>query len=156
MLSLWANWLQLNSQLNSPGVSFWLYRTYITDTSLNPVVQLSTSYVKSFEIDNLPNREKTDRKGENLSLPVVKKYSQKKIGFWRNYIEFDIRMIVHTQAISSHSYLKPLWENILMRAHESQWEATLNCPWMGSVWKWGRQRLNEQRMRGMGAKVERV
>ena len=26
MLSLWANWLQLNSQLNSPGVSFWLYR----------------------------------------------------------------------------------------------------------------------------------
>ena len=27
MLSLWANWLQLNSQLNSPGVSFWLYRT---------------------------------------------------------------------------------------------------------------------------------
>ena len=25
MLSLWANWLQLNSQLNSPGVSFWLY-----------------------------------------------------------------------------------------------------------------------------------
>ena len=53
--------------------------TYITDTSLNPVVQLSTSYVKSFEIDNLPNREKTDtdRKGENLSLPVVKKYSQK-------------------------------------------------------------------------------
>ena len=85
--------------------------TYITDTSLNPVVQLSTSYVKSFEIDNLPNREKTDRKGENLSLPVVKKYSQKnKIGFWRNYmyIEFDIGMIVHTQAISPHSYLKPL------------------------------------------------
>ena len=28
MLSLWANWLQLNSQLNSPGVSFWLYRTF--------------------------------------------------------------------------------------------------------------------------------
>ena len=27
MLSLWANWLQPNSQLNSPGVSFWLYRT---------------------------------------------------------------------------------------------------------------------------------
>ena len=26
--SLWANWLQLNSQLNSPGVSFWLYRMY--------------------------------------------------------------------------------------------------------------------------------
>ena len=25
MLSLWANWLQLNSQLNSLGVSFWLY-----------------------------------------------------------------------------------------------------------------------------------
>ena len=88
-------------------------------------------------------------------LPVVKKYSQK-IGFWRNYIEFDIRMIVHTQAISPHSYLKPLWENILMRAHESQWEATLNCPWMGSVCKWGCQRLNEQRMRGMGAKVERA
>ena len=29
MLSLWANWLQLNSQLNSPGVSFWLYRIYL-------------------------------------------------------------------------------------------------------------------------------
>ena len=29
MLSLWANWFQLNSQLNSPGVSFWLYRTYM-------------------------------------------------------------------------------------------------------------------------------
>ena len=28
MLSLWANWLQLNSQLNSTGVSFWLYRMY--------------------------------------------------------------------------------------------------------------------------------
>ena len=28
MLSLWANWLQLNSQLNSPGVSFWLYRRW--------------------------------------------------------------------------------------------------------------------------------
>ena len=27
MLSLWANWLQLNSQLNSWGVSFCLYRT---------------------------------------------------------------------------------------------------------------------------------
>ena len=26
MLSLWANWLQVNSQLNSTGVSFWLYR----------------------------------------------------------------------------------------------------------------------------------
>ena len=32
MLSLWANWLQLNSQLNSPGVSFWLYRTSQTDS----------------------------------------------------------------------------------------------------------------------------
>ena len=30
MLSLWANWLQLNSQLNSPGVSFWLYRMYVS------------------------------------------------------------------------------------------------------------------------------
>ena len=28
MLSLWANWLQLNSQLNSTGVSFWLYRIH--------------------------------------------------------------------------------------------------------------------------------
>ena len=28
MLSLWANWLQLNSQLNSSGVSFCLYRTF--------------------------------------------------------------------------------------------------------------------------------
>ena len=27
MLSLWANWLELNSQLNSLGISFWLYRT---------------------------------------------------------------------------------------------------------------------------------
>ena len=26
MLSLWANWLQLNSVLHSPGVSNWLYR----------------------------------------------------------------------------------------------------------------------------------
>ena len=43
--------------------------TYITDTSLNPVVQLSTSYVKSFEIDNLPNREKTDRKGKISACP---------------------------------------------------------------------------------------
>ena len=51
--------------------------TYITYTSLNPVVQLSTSYVKSFEIDNLPNREKTDREGENLSLPMVKNIHKK-------------------------------------------------------------------------------
>ena len=29
MLSLWANWLQLNSQLNSTGVSIWLYRRYV-------------------------------------------------------------------------------------------------------------------------------
>ena len=29
MLSLWVNWLQLNSQLNSSGVSFCLYRTCI-------------------------------------------------------------------------------------------------------------------------------
>ena len=35
------------------------------------MVQLSTSYMKSFEIDNLPNREKTDMKGENLSFPIV-------------------------------------------------------------------------------------
>ena len=35
--------------------------------------QLSTSYVKSFENDNLPNRKKTDMKGENLSFPVVEK-----------------------------------------------------------------------------------
>ena len=28
MLSLWANWLQLNSQLNSSGVSFCLYRMH--------------------------------------------------------------------------------------------------------------------------------
>ena len=30
MLSLWANWLQLNSQLNSSGVSFCLYRSSLT------------------------------------------------------------------------------------------------------------------------------
>ena len=34
MLSLWANWLQLNSQLNSPGVSFWLYRRPMFITGL--------------------------------------------------------------------------------------------------------------------------
>ena len=49
----------------------------------------------------------------------------KKIGSWRKYVEFDIRMIVGTQAISPHSYVKLLWESILMRGHESQWKATL-------------------------------
>ena len=31
MLSLWANWLQLNSQLNSWGDSFCLYRTSLQE-----------------------------------------------------------------------------------------------------------------------------
>ena len=52
--------------------------THIIDTSINPMMQLSTSYVKIFENDNLPNREKTDMKGEKLSFPVVEKYSPKK------------------------------------------------------------------------------
>ena len=37
------------------------------------MVQLTTSYVKNFENDNLTNREKIDMKGEDLSFPVVKK-----------------------------------------------------------------------------------
>ena len=52
MLSLWANWLQLNSQLNSPGVSFWLYRTYIQSlfqdlTAYKNFIQLLNAHIIS-------------------------------------------------------------------------------------------------------------
>ena len=61
MLSLWANWLQLNSQLNSPGVSFWLYRramhaaqmfkrTLYSEKNMN---SLNVEYFLAMNIQNL-------------------------------------------------------------------------------------------------------
>ena len=55
MLSLWANWLQLNSQLNSTGVSFWLYRTYAPRQGiLLTVVSLDAGVVNGYRQESIP------------------------------------------------------------------------------------------------------
>ena len=66
--------------------------------------------------------------------------------------EFGTRISVDSRAFCTHSYAKPLWENIQMRANKSQWQSEQNCLWMDGVCKWGCRRANEQRMRGKGAK----
>ena len=60
MLSLWANWLQLNSQLNSPGVSFWLYRTC---TSQSTTMQTPAEMMKQL-LRTLFQPAETDEMGK--------------------------------------------------------------------------------------------
>ena len=84
MLSLWANWLQLNSQLNSWGVSFCLYRRCMGPVHFVGACTFSNPWLAALKT-SLSNRGGGGGGGDSCPLVWNFLFFCSSIGIWVQY-----------------------------------------------------------------------